>query len=107
MRLAGLWQRVKDTWGTLVFEVGPVVAPAMILLLPWTARGRGIAGAAWMAGFVILGIGMSTFYEIHYHAPAAGLTVLLATAGLRRMGMGRFGISDLGFRIGRGAALGL
>ncbi|MEX2219849.1 MAG: hypothetical protein WD749_13945, partial [Phycisphaerales bacterium] len=78
--------RVREVYRTLVFMVGPVLAPAMLLLLPWTARQRWMLFALGAFALFLAGSMLSTFFQTHYLSPGAGLAVILATGALRRIG---------------------
>jgi hypothetical protein len=99
------WQRVRDIYRTLVFEAGPLLAPALLVLLPWTARRPRVGLAAALGAIAFAGMAMTTFYSIHYHAPAAGLTVILATAALQKIVGIRLGTGGPGRRAGRAFSL--
>jgi hypothetical protein len=85
--------RSVHLYRTLAFEAGAVLAPLVILMLPWTMRGRWIAFAGAASAFVILGMYLPAFIRFHYHAPAAALTMVLVVGSLRRVALmrGRFG----------------
>jgi hypothetical protein len=63
----------------------------MILALPWVVRRRWMLFAAGTAVFVLLGMWLSSYFEFHYHSPAAPLTLILATLALRRLSLWRRG----------------
>jgi hypothetical protein len=78
------------------FEVGPVLLPALLVMIPWTVRTRRVAFAAGAAVFVLAAMWTSSYIEFHYHAPAAGLTLILAVAALRRVALLKRGRSPIG-----------
>ncbi len=84
-QLAQPGRRLIDYYRTLAFEAGPLLAPALLLLLPLTMRRRWIAFAAGSWAFIGVGMWLSTYYEVHYHAPAAPLTIILLTATAREI----------------------
>jgi hypothetical protein len=79
--------RAKSFYRLLQFETGPVLMPALLIMLPWTVRRRWMAFAGTASVFVLGFMWASSYVETHYHAPAAGLTLILATAALRQISM--------------------
>jgi hypothetical protein len=77
--------RGASLYRTLAFETGPVLAPAILLLLPWTLRSRRVRLASLALFVVTGGTLLVNYFQIHYHAPAAPLAVLLATCTLERI----------------------
>jgi hypothetical protein len=89
--LARLWLFYR----TLAFEAGQLLAPLLLLMLPWTVGRRWIAFAAGTAAFVMAGMFLPAYLKFHYHAPAAPLTIILAVAAVRRLALlrGRFEVT--------------
>src|SRR5262245_134368 len=87
------FSRALALYRALAFEAGQLIAPLMLLILPWAARQRWMAFAAGVAGIVVVGMFFPGFFRFHYHAPAAPLTIILAVGALRQLALrrGRFG----------------
>ena len=81
--------RLKNT--TSFFLQMTLLAP--VFILPILLRGRWIRVAAVSLGVVLAGVMLSSWYQLHYTAPAAGLFILLYFSCLRwvrRLRLGRF-----------------
>jgi hypothetical protein len=78
-------RRLADDYRVLAFEAGQVLAPVTLLSLPLVLCRRWTAFAAGSALFVFAAMMTSTYFEAHYHAPAAPLTIILLTAALRHI----------------------
>lgn len=89
-------RRLCDNGRLLAFEVGPYIAVAMGAMAAWTLRGRWMLLAAGVLIWVLGAMFSISYYEAHYHAPAAGLTLILGTETLRRVGVLRVGRRRLG-----------
>jgi hypothetical protein len=83
--------RAVTMYQTLVFEAGPVLAPLTLLLLPWTLRSRPMRLIGGAALLITVGTLAVSYYQTHYHAPAAPLMILLAAGTLRRISLLRVG----------------
>ena len=94
------WNRARSLYKTLAFDAGPVLAPAVLVLLPWTLRSRRNRMATGAVAAVTAGTLLVNFFQSHYLAPVAPLVVLLMAASLRRLALLRFGGGGTGAAIG-------
>jgi len=87
--------RLKDT--TSFFLQMSLLAP--ILLLPVVLRERWIRAASVWLGIVLVGLMLSSWYQLHYAAPVAGLFIVLYFSCLRWCRGFRLGRFDAGLYV--------
>jgi hypothetical protein len=88
-------RRLADYARVLAGETGLLTAVLCVLMLPWTLRARSLWLVFASSAVILSGMWFSYYFEFHYHAPAAVLTLILATASLRRLALFRKGPRSL------------
>ena len=84
--------RIKDT--TSFFLQVTLLVP--LLILPIALRDRWTRVALLWLGVVLVGLTLTSWYQLHYAAPAAGLFILVYVSCLRLCRQLRFGRFDAG-----------
>ncbi len=92
---------VRDYFGHLV----PEAALFPLVLLPWTLRKRWTRFAIGVIVLSCVGMGLTTWFQIHYGAPMLGLALVVYGECLRKMARLRLGTQPVGAALSAAALL--